>query len=60
MKTISLSEREIESLVGMLSVEYNDLLTIQATLKKAGQVQDYEDVGTEVAVISEILRKLKD
>lgn len=60
MKDIKLSEREIETLVGILSVEESDLQVIQGQLKRTGEKKDFEEVSTELAVIYEILRKLKD
>lgn len=57
-KLIELSEQEVETLQGILAIELNDLNTIQAKLKKSGQVDDFKEVGIEVATISEILRKL--
>lgn len=60
MKDIKLSEREIETIVGILSVEESDLQVIQGQLKRTGEKKDFEEVSTELAVISEILRKLKD
>ena len=60
MKTIELSKREIESLKAILSVEINDLKTLQAQVKKSGQESDFVELGNELAVVSEILRKLED
>ena len=60
MKKIELTEKQVETLVGILVVEEQDLNSIQAKLKKAGQEADFVEVGNELANVSEILRKLRD
>ena len=59
MKNVELTEREIETLKGILAVEESDLETLKAKTKKTGQEQDFVDIGNELAVVQSILTKLK-
>ena len=59
MKNVELTEREVETLKGILAVEESDLETLQAKTKKTGQEQDFVDIGNELAVVQSILTKLK-
>ncbi|MBR4693881.1 MAG: hypothetical protein IKP07_03635 [Bacilli bacterium] len=59
MKNVELTEREIETLKGILAVEESDLETLKAKTKKTGQEQDFIEIGNELAVVQSILTKLK-
>lgn len=59
MKNIELTEREVETLKGILAVEESDLETLKAKTRKTGQEQDFIDIGNELAVVQSILTKLK-
>lgn len=59
MKNVELTEREIETLKGILAVEESDLETLKAKTRKTGQEQDFVDIGNELAVVQSILTKLK-
>lgn len=59
IKSIELTEREVETLKGILAVEESDLETLKAKTKKTGQEQDFVDIGNELAVVQDILTKLK-
>lgn len=59
MKAIEFSERELETLIGILNLEESDLKVIQSKLKKSGQDQDLVDVNVELVTVTEILRKLR-
>ena len=58
MKKVELSDVEVRCLQALLKVEADDLAYLKKKTKQSGQEEDFKELGTELAIVQEIQRKL--